>query len=91
MRKRGVRQAADIDHIGAVGTVSRRARECVVDRAERGIHEFGEYQHVAAVEFARRALHAEKSRQVFQFLGATFERDPEMRRQCLCIPAAAPG
>ena len=64
MRKRGVRQTSEIDHVGARRPHGYGARDNGIDGQGGRVDDLGEYAHVLAGEIETAAVLSEVSRQV---------------------------
>ena len=91
MRKRRVRQATEIDHIGSLGAQGFGAGENRFEADLRSIDNFGENSQRMARQIDRSARLAKKLRQVFQFVGSALERSIEFLGQSRKVGAAAAG
>ena len=89
MRKGRVRQAPEIDHIGALGAQKLGARENRLGAHLRSLDNLGEDPQRMARQIERRAGLAEKRRQVLQFIGAALEGSLELLREARKVGAAA--
>src|ERR1700758_1622140 len=91
MRKGRVRQASDIDHVGAGRAHRAGAVEDVLDPHGRGIDDLCEDADVIAREVETATSLAEVRGQVFQLLRSALERNAEFSAQACEVGAAAPG
>ncbi len=80
-RKRRLRQAAEVDDVGAGRGKRVRPRDQCLDRQHRRIDDLGEDPDVVAGKVGRLAGPAEERRQVGDLVRAAHERHAEMRRQ----------
>ena len=81
MGERGIRQAPEIDHVGALDAQEFGARENRLEADLRRIDDLGEDSERVARQIERRSGLAEKRWQVFQFIGAALERDAKFLSQ----------
>ncbi len=88
MRERRVRQAAEIDDVGAGRTHRARARQNIVDPEHRRFDNLGEDADIAARQIEPATAFAEISRQIVQFLRPALERHAEFNAQARKIGAA---
>src|SRR6476469_5647429 len=91
MRKRGVRQTSEIDHVGARRPHGHGARENGIDGQGGRVDDLGEYAHVLTGEIETAAMLSEVSRQVLQFLGSSLEPNAEVGAEAVEVSAAATG
>ena len=88
MRERRIRQAAEVDHVGARLPHRVGARQDGIDRKRRCIDDLGEDADVVARQVEAAAL-AEIARQVLEFVRPALERHAELGREAVEIGAAA--
>ena len=89
MGERGVRQATEIDHVGALGAQGLGPGDDRLDAHLRRVDDLGENPQRVARQIERSAGLAEKRRQVFQFVGSALEGRAEFLRQARKVRAAA--
>ena len=91
MGERGVGQATEIDHVGALGAQDLGARDNRLEADLRSIDDLGENPERMARQIERGAGLAEKRRQVLQLVGSALKRPAEFLRQAREVGAAAAG
>ena len=89
MGERRIRQAPEIDDVGALDAQKFGARENCLEAHLRRIDDLGEDTQRMARQIERRAGLAEKRWQVFQFIGSALERNAKFLRQAREVSAAA--
>ncbi len=85
------RQAAEIDHLGAVGGKRPGARQDAVDRELRRVDDLGEDAHVMGVEIDRFAGAAEEGGQVVKIGRPALDGDAELAAEAGEIALAMAG
>ena len=85
-----VRQAAQVDHVGAGPPVGFGPRDDFFEAQGRGLDDLGEDAHVVARQVGRPALAAEELRQVGEIVGAALEGYAEVAPQLVQVAAEAP-
>src|SRR5262245_678844 len=90
MRKRGVRDTAEIDHIGTGCTHLVRPAQYGVDIECRRINDLGEYTDVVAGQVEVTSSLSKIGRQVFKLIRAALERNAEFSTQVIEVGTAAP-
>ena len=90
MRERRVRQATEIDHIGALAAQRPRPRQKRLDGQRRGVDDLGEDADIVVREIGRRAAPPKIGRQIADFVGSAHDRNAKLTGQRIEIAAKAP-
>src|SRR5947209_19519860 len=91
MRERRIRQATEIDDVGAGGFERFCARQNPLHISGRRINNLREYPDVITREVGRLALGAEIARQIGDLVGAALDAEAKIRRELAEIRMTAAG
>jgi hypothetical protein len=91
MRKRGVRQTSEIDHVGARRPHGYGARDYGIDGQGGRVDDLGEYAHVLTGKIETAAVLSEVSRRSFNSSGLGSNRTPKSALEAVEVSAATTG
>ncbi len=88
VRKIHSRQAADVDHVGAVAAITLGALDDPGNAELRRVDDLGEHAHIVAAQIRGKRLATKIGWQILQVLGPTLHADTELLGQCVNITLA---